>query len=179
MSTLQNFLPEIDKENLESGYKRRRIVVMVWMSFFGFLISATMLLPVLFLSQSKMDSVGKAVDDSVGGEQTELLALPGRINKLSTLALSFKTMPRVSDKISDVQNAVISGIKLSGISYAPLSQGGELVITLSGTAKDRVTLLAFEKDLKEISFVKSTSIPVANFAKDSNLAFSIIINLKQ
>ncbi len=177
---IQNLLSKQDQEKIVLGYKKRKVIVFSWVMFFALVLSGAVFIPILFLVQSKMNNLsqGEIANASAIKEQEEVLAFPEEINKLSEVVLSFKSKFRIVDKISKVQNSVPSNITLSAISFTPKTdKNSALNMVISGTAKDRNALIAFEKTLKGLDFVKSSSVPVNNFTKETDLSFTITLVL--
>ena len=169
----QNLLLQKDKDNLKTGYRYRKIVVYSIMASFTFLIVAIIFLPILFTTKSRMDNMtqNQSANESALNEQKDILSMPSKVNKNAEVVLSFKTVSTISDKISKIEKTRNEGISLNNLTYNTKN------IIITGIAKDRGSLLAFEKALKEINFIKSTSIPVSNFAKDFDLLFTINVSL--
>lgn len=171
---MQNILPQQENNNLKKGYQRRFLIVLCWSVFFASLISAVIFVPVYLIGNIKTDETAGKIETKpeLLKEQQDTLAMPEKINAKAKLALSFRDLPKISEKIRFFKDGG-EGITLSSFSYKSPDK-----ILITGVSKTRDTLLSFDKKLKTADFVKSTEVPVGSFAKDSDLPFSITVTLK-
>lgn len=177
----QNLLSKEKKQELSLGYKRRKIIVFSWSVLFAIVISIVVLLPNIFLIQSKLSSLSEeeSMNALMISEQDEILNKPTELNRTALAVLSFKSKFQVSDKISKIKESVPSSIVLDAVSISSKPDKNQSInMLVSGVAKDRNSLISFEKTLKGLDFVKSTSVPVSSFTKDFDLPFTVTVSLK-
>ncbi len=94
------------------------------------------------------------------------------IARLAILSDKGEASPVVAGFIDPVLAAKTNAVQLSDLSY--LSGGKNTVkIQISGIAQNRETLLAFVDNLKKISRFSDVTVPIQNFIKDSNIAFTV------
>lgn len=180
---IQNFLPQIEKEALYAAYHKRRFVIFSWAAFGAFIVAIVLLLPPFISASSKVGEINRRQEQAIlaAGGQEKLFASPGLVNRKSNLILSFKNLPSVAERIVAISDAEVSGITLASISYGLKDETDpkSIHISLSGLARTRETLLAFQKSVQAVDFVQSVDVPVESFAKGSDLPFSMEISIKQ
>ena len=163
----------------------RLIIVFSWALFFSFLISTIIFVPAFTLAHIKTGNVNEKIKSNSEAikEQGDILSLPKDVNEKAAVVLSFKNRSLVSEKIESVASGRTSGISLSGLSYKKTEKSDPnqnvVQILATGTAKNRESLLAFEKAIQDMSFVKDVSVPVSSFAKDADLPFTVTITISQ
>jgi len=91
-----------------------------------------------------------------------------------TTAGILKTSPRWSGLITELQNSIIKGIIVDGISL-PAPEG---TMTISGMAGDRDTLNLFRDKLKTSAILTNINLPLTNLDQKSDIPFTISFDLK-
>jgi hypothetical protein len=76
--------------------------------------------------------------------------------------------------ISHISSIIPSGVRIQEINYA-LNTASTSTIILRGTADTRDTLLSFSKKIQADQLFSNVDLPVSNFAKDTNIDFSMTI----
>lgn len=180
-----NILPDLQKNNLNKGFKSRFVIVSAVVSSLGIFASSIMLVPGYLASRIEFEeliSETKFAKNEISAETQEILNLPKEINsKIKTI----KTNSSNKSAFFIISEALMnrpSGITVSSISSNSIKGGGRIVlsgITVSGIAKDRKSLIEFSKILEENTNFSKVDVPVNSFAKDTNLPFSINISLSK
>lgn len=174
-----NLLPEQEKKEILTEYRIRRLIIAsIFLLVLGF-IAVISLLPSYLLSSAKVvegkDSVAAIERSSIVAEEPALQSSLQVANvKLSALTpASANSLASVLDAIGAARS---EHIRLNGILFTRGAPGAGVAtdtIQLSGVAKDRDSLSAFEDALKANPLFTSVDLPVSNFAKDQNEDFSL------
>jgi len=171
-----NLLPKIEKEAIRREYRIRLVVVGLWVLVTAVLISATLLFPAYFLSSQKVIAASERLETLSAQTKRENAtsidsALSGAQARLSLLS---HTPPKVFFYEAMTQIASVKGSKVSveGISFTSGEEGGWKFV-IQGTAADRTALLSYAKALEQTGIFKKIKVPVSDFAKDTNIAFSL------
>jgi hypothetical protein len=80
--------------------------------------------------------------------------------------------------ISKIEQKQVPGIVLKSINFQKVDEEGGAKLQVGGLAKDRDTLINYSDSLKTENIFQEINIPLATFAKDSNIPFSLSINTK-
>lgn len=102
-----------------------------------------------------------------------LEALSANITMLTKLEKE-QTMSALLRKILAVPHL---GVALSGFSFSPKNEKGIRSLSISGVAKTRDDLRSYQLALSSISFVRAANLPVSVYAKDSDIDFTIQVQL--
>ncbi len=169
-----NILPQLEKDAISKGYKTRIFVTSFWTAFFTFVLCSVLLLPVYIVANSKLSEMEEwnKLNSKAVKEQADIINAPRLLNQKVLLVMqNIESIP-VADKIIEVTNAPNYGVVIKRISYEKIK------IIVSGSAPNRDSLLSFKKEVDKIDFVKSTFVPVGDFAKDKDLTFTMTINIR-
>lgn len=180
-----NLLPNPEKENLKKGLKLRLIVVAAFFLAAFFLAGSIMLLPSYFLIPGHFFTAlpEDYFSDTKNGESVKkILNLPEEID--SKLKFLQSNVDKVSapDSFSKIIGRLPSGVTLESVSFGRAQNYKEktgIVISISGTASDRGSLVAFSTDLKESKLFSAVDMPVSSLTRDKNLPFSINIFIEE
>lgn len=171
-----NLLPKTEKEAIRREYRFRLAIVILGLSFGSLIIASVLLLPSFLLSSEKEKAAGQRYEtlsasvkhnssdnlDAVLRDAKQHLALLGHESPkilLHTLILRIASLK--SDRVS-----------LSNFSFVGMDDGKKTV-TVSGVARDRASLLAFVRAIERAGLFEKVDVPISNFAKDTDINFSI------
>jgi len=93
---------------------------------------------------------------------------------ISATADILKTSPRWSGLITELQNSIIKGVIVDGISL-PAPEG---TMTITGMAGDRNTLNQFRDKLKTSAILTNINLPLTNLDQKADIPFTISFELK-
>ncbi len=167
-----NLLLPGDKATIYKEYVLRLTVVILLGLFSTLMAGAIFLLPsYIWLRISEKE----ILDKKTGSEQAhvadphlnEVLAEA----KLKMSGLHATEATSVIDLINGIVEARGTGIKLSGIDFA--SVDGKINFHISGVSATRDSLVAFSKRLQANPLYITVDVPISNFVKDRNIAFSL------
>ena len=171
-----NLLPKAEKEAIRREYRTRLAIVVLWCSFTTLIVASILLIPSLLLSFEKekvatqrFETLSRSVGDEHAAEfDTVLLAAKTR--------LSFLSHAPPKTFLYELMTRVVSlkppRLSLSNFSLTSTTDG-KRNLTVQGIAENRATLLSFEQALERSGAFEKVTVPISNFAKDTNIEFSI------
>jgi hypothetical protein len=174
-----NLLPDTEREDVKKGLKIRSMVVFSFMLAASFLVGFVLLLPSYFLAWGNFAKTGKESNslnlknsDSAGS----LLDLPAEVDSKLKVFQSSLASASAYDSLSKVLGFLPQEIVLDSVSFAQdkvYNEKNGSLISISGTAGRRDSLISFANLLKRSGLFSAVDMPVSNLAKDRNLPFSI------
>jgi len=176
-----NLLPKTEKGTLRREYRTRLAIVVLWLSFATFLIASFLLLPSFVLSSAKekaavhrFTTLSAEVERESGAKFRDKLAdIQSRLKFFSRKAPAAHWHELLAQLVSRKTDT----ISLTTVSFAGGEDGTRQVI-IAGTARDRAGLRAFAKSLERVSFFEKVAVPISNYAKDTDIEFSVHITGK-
>jgi hypothetical protein len=96
----------------------------------------------------------------------------------ATLLLMLGKVPTASTALRAVLAVPRPGITLSGFAYGQTgatTASSTRTLQLSGTASTRETLRAYDSALGALPFVSNADLPISDYAKDSQIPFTITL----
>ncbi|MEK7459982.1 MAG: pilus assembly protein PilM [Patescibacteria group bacterium] len=131
---------------------------------------------VLSLSQNANRTIATL---SVSPASPEILDKEARVNRVNKLTEATQTLlsqtPIWSTVFDEVKARVISGINITNFSAPSITE----TMSLTGTAKDRVTLNLFKKSLQESPMFSEVNLPITNLEKRGDIPFTVSFRLKE
>jgi len=173
-----NLIPIEEKKKIRKDFYYRFFVLFFIMLGLLTIVLIVATLPAYFISLEKKISINSRLEiqkNEVMPEldqqaQTELKDLDA---KLSLLDKAKRNKYVFSQKVvSEIISKKITGIKINRITYDNDSLEGR-VISVSGLAQNRETLLLFRKALEEDNSFKNVDLPISNFVKGTDIEFSL------
>jgi hypothetical protein len=171
-----NILTLEQKDSIEKMYKRKFVIVFLWMlSFIGvvFLIAVTPLY--LQLSQQSVILEQKITDiqsSELAVIQTDRNEIITSTNNLLELFKDSSQSPQVYLKkiVEDFE-----GVEIDQIATNYQKQ----TITFSGVAATRQNFVDMTNTLQEASWAEGVEVPVSNFTKSKDIPFSLSLTLSE
>lgn len=172
-----NLLPKTEKDLLKKGLKYRSVIILMIAISASFAIGIIILVPSYFLISGLIPGTTENQPEK-NDSRDEILNLPEEINqKLNILRQNINQIS-VRESLSRIIGYMPKEISLSSISFsrnqAFKGQNGT-VISISGVAADRDSLVSFTTLLRESNAFAGVDMPVSSLAKGSNLPFSMNI----
>ena len=168
-----NILPKQDREFVSSAYKKRILVVGLYVMAAVFILGAIVILPGLIIATYKSDELWAMNSSaSLPAGYSQILLVPSQIKEKSALVIQNDSQDSISEIFTKIYEEKPVNISLERILFR------NDLITIAGTSATRETLIQFEKSIEGLSFVKSSNVPVEDFAKESDLVFDMKIQLK-
>lgn len=171
-----NLLPQPEKETLAREYRSRLAIVILWMSFITFVVSSILLVPAILLSSQKEKSAQERFDllnqsaGKGGASELEKILLEGK----SVLKLVSHENPKIFLFESLIRIVSKKPARISLEHFSFVRDGEEKIkVDIGGVAEDRASLLSFVKALEQEGLFEEVTVPISNFAKDSNIEFTI------
>ena len=175
---MNNLIPDKEKKLIENEYKKRLAIVCLSLAIFLVLAIIAMLVPSYASSVVKIKEA--SINDFSGASEntarSEYEKQAQNIGILSEVLAPGANVSNPTDLFSAVVKDKPDGVIVTSFSYS--SSTDPKTLTVGGVASDRNTLLSFVNSLKTSPTAGNVDIPVSNFAKDSNINFSITISLK-
>lgn len=136
-------------------------------------------LSIYFLMLSLSQTINRSLaNNSSSVASSEILLKESSINNINLLTSTAKEIlsetPMWSILLEELQSRTIPGIIISTLNVPSLS--GD--ISISGIAKDRITLNQFKKTLQDSQMFSNVVLPINNLEQKENLTFSISMHIK-
>lgn len=176
-----NLLPGTEKENLKKGLRLRLLVLVSFLITASLILGVIMLLPSYFLASGNLSRIVLENNSSQiesEGSVEEILNLPEEVSaKLKFLQLSNANLSAIGP-VSEVIKYLPARVEVNSISFSrnqSFKEKSGIIISVSGIAADRDSLVSFSAALKESGKFSSVEMPVSSLTKDRNLPFSMSI----
>lgn len=169
---MYKLLPPTAQEKVKREYLLRRAVTMVAALVLVEIVTLVGLFPSYVLSEARQEEAREkaALARDSGGVSTQgLRAWIDALNlKLKTLNPKSDT-DRPSEDFFRILEQKGAGVRLTGFRW--LKANGQTELSVSGVARDRQSLLAWESSLKNSGDFTNVALPVSNLAKDKDIGF--------
>lgn len=176
-----DLLPVERRRRLHREYLFRLATVMVLMGALLFAVAAGLLVPThMLLSRevaarkaqlASVEAVLTSTADAALSKQLDVFK-----SDIATLA-ALKSAPKATGVMQNALSVPRPGISLTGFSYTPLAGSHAGMLNITGVAKDRASLQAYQTAIQAATFATNADLPVSAYAKSSNIAFTIAVTL--
>jgi multidrug efflux pump subunit AcrB len=172
-----NLLLKKEKEDIKKEYVFRFLIIL----FFGLSIVIILFLISLIPSYVVLKIEQKSLNSELNlAQDTELNADRKRLkDKLSSLQKILKIVDTPKSEISyyiqKITEKQMRDINILGISFLKQAEADSIV--LDGNANSRSSLASFIESLETVPEFESVNLPFSSFTRDSEIPFSITINL--
>lgn len=177
-----HLLTEDHKEKILKEYQRRAWVVFSLGIIAVVVVSTLFMVPVYIMTYSRYSEavdIKKNLDKEIAIREDAGVSqnIKDMSSSLSALSMFDKNdLPSVYiEKISKIKP---SDVRINKILFTP-SEGSNTAIDISGKARTRASLVEFTERLKKENIFENINIPISNFAKDSNIDFSVKLIIKK
>jgi len=176
-----DLLPYSEKKSIKVEYGLRRAIVALGFLLATIISGIIFLVPPLVISSFRLREVtateaSLASNASIKKQQEIKLAIQTANKKLDTLAsASGASATGVLTGIAAMKSADMT---ITSFDLARSATGTSSAVTVKGMAKDRETLLAFANKLKSDPAYASVDLPISNFAKDTNISFTLTVTTR-
>lgn len=181
-NNLTNLLPLERQRALVRNYFLRLSVVSVVCVTILVLISAILLLPTYLLLTDAIyakETHLRAVESALSPIDADVLSARFAFLNDSVAALSvLAEAPSASATLRSVLLLGRASITLSNFTYTPGDIKTLSTLTISGVAMTRDALRTYQLTLEESPLVRSASLPVSAYAKDSDISFTITVTFE-
>ena len=174
-----DLLPEKERELIKSEYKIRRWSLLLIFLFFLGVISVILFTPTYFAIYLEKRYLSEALDEVQ--RESEKLVDPKMFEELKRVNETVNSLESHLYEISvtELMKGVLSckpdGVSITSFAFEKTDGGGSLRTSLAGHAGTREELLEFSSNLKEEDYVTEVDIPLASFAREYDLDFSLQI----
>ena len=172
-------LTEEERYKVRREYSMRRAIVMLLALILVLVVGVIGLLPSYVLSNGRHNEVlerARIANSSKQHEDNSDLEvwLVEIDNELEILSPKLDT-DRPSSFIDKVLDEKITGVRLTGFSWTKVKGG--VTLSISGVARDRQALIAFENNINSSGQFSNVALPISNLAKDRDIDFQIKFSL--
>lgn len=176
-----NLLPETAKASIKNGLRMRFLVMLSLLLALAFLVSTISLVPAFVLAKTKLleqNLSSASVDPDRDAETQRLLAIPQEIGFKADVFVQNVTRYKTAEMLSIALGDLPTGVIINSISITEGRAGGDgsKQVRLSGTARDRQSLLDFSEQLKSKSFIAGVEVPVSSLTRERNLPFVMSVS---
>jgi len=171
-----NILTVEQKESVEKIYKRKVIIVFLWMLSFVGVVFLIAVAPIYLQLSTQSVLLEEKITDIQSSElaaiQTERDEVILTTNSLLELFEGLSQSPQVYIKkiVED-----FDGVEIDQIS----TNYQERTITFRGEAKTRQAFVDMTNTLQEVSWAEGVEVPVSNFTKSQDIPFSLSLMLRE
>lgn len=176
-----NLLPEEQKNFLRRFFKARYVFLTLNTLSVCFIFGILTLLPPYFLTKSYFDSA-KIEAEYKNFENTdvakEIINLPNEINLKMQAFQTHISKQSMVDILSEILSNTSDSIKINSFSFIREGLYKEkkgILLTIAGSANDRMSLTSFISSIKEKNPKYEADLPVSSFTKDKNIPFSLTV----
>jgi hypothetical protein len=166
----------VEEENkVRQEYIMRRAIVMLSALIFVLVVGIIGLLPSYVLSNARQNEVLERMRIAGNSEQSkEDLSLQAWLTKINN-ELRVLSPKLDADKPSDFIEKILSskntGIQITGFSWKRAE--AETSLSVSGIARDRQTLIAFQNSINLSGNFSDIDLPISDLAENKNIDFQI------
>lgn len=172
---MYKLLTEEQKKKVESEYKLRLVVIALWSLLAVIAVGMVSLFPSYILTKARHTEVSERLavleQTALSAEDQEVQAWLDQMNqKLKLLSPKFDD-DRPSVFIEETLRLRSGGVRITTLDWK--RDEGKEVLSLSGTARDRQSLINFENELNKGGQFGEVSLPISNLAKDKDIDFQV------
>lgn len=177
-----NLLPKERRLTLKRNYYIRLSTICAFLATLVFIFSIALLAPSYFyvhntavVKKQKVAELDATLGEVGGGDlAARITVLKSDIAKLERL--SHKDTG--SAVLKNVLGVSRSGVALTGFTFRPGMASTSASLLITGIARKRDALRTYEQALKAAPFAETVELPVAVFAKDTDIPFTITLTLR-
>lgn len=178
---LTNLLPFPHRTKLVREYRFRLGVVATSLLVALVLTAGILLIPTyVFLvgninaKEAHLARINQTLSSS---EDTALSARLSALSADADVLISLANRQSLSQTVSSILGISRAGISLKGIAYTPPAGDTFGKVSLSGVAATRDALRGYQLTLQAAPFIRRAELPVSAYAKDTDIAFTIVLTL--
>lgn len=142
-------------------------------------LASLFLLPAVFVAQYRLQEL-KQTEEILKNN----IAIANKQSLDATVSTANKKIATIEKQPAQSYIAIVdeiaaertSDIKIS--SFSMQQSAPKMTITVKGNAKDRESLLDFANKLKQNTDFNKVDLPISNFAKDSDIDFTLSVTMK-
>lgn len=175
---LTNLLPEERARALRQLYFLRLAVVSLIVLAGVAVVHGVLLLPSYLYLRNQVEereaTLTRLTTTLAGSEEKEIGMRVAALTADSAHLARLSSVPKASAAVSAIIALPRPGIRLTGFSFAPETEGATM--TVSGIATTREALRRFEQSLADEPYVAKADLPISAYAKESNITFTITLS---
>lgn len=180
--TPRNLLPEERRRALGAEYAVRLLTVALALATALVAIAATLLVPAYALGERNVrEKSARLAQLEAAADAPDETALAARLAVLAGQASTIADSASARSASATIGEALVvprPGIALSGFAYAASGVASAAsTLAVSGTARTRDALRAYQLALEGASFAASVDLPVSTYAQGSDIPFTMTVTL--
>jgi Tfp pilus assembly protein PilN len=174
---MDNLLPQEDRQRIHKEYRFRSVAVFLALCVVVECFGVVFLLPAYLYSQSRESTImaRKASLPQVAGSDQTIL---NTLKSLQSKILFLRPDPHVdfSQTVKLLLEHLDGTVTIQSIAIEASDQFTH-TISIRGKAKKRQDLLTFKSNLEQAKGVQSVTIPISDYAQETDLNFSASISV--
>lgn len=178
---LTNLLPIDRQQRLRRDYFLRLGTVIALAVTILVCSSIVLLVPTyVFLIKSadaKANRLASLESRLSSADEVEISARLATLSSNASVLTKFAKASSVSTIIRTVLAVPRPGIKIFGMTHAPIVGKKQGIITISGLSATRDALRSYQLALQNAPFVSAAELPISVYAKDADIPFTVTITL--
>lgn len=175
-----HLLTEEHRQKVVREYKKRVLGILLLGVFFVFVVSPVFILPTFFLSYGRyadVKSKAQTLDAELSSKED-----PSSSESIKSITSSIEALRMFDDKksIYSILEKLIKekpvGIQIKNIIFTPTRLADNIetmTIDIAGRSETRKNLVSFDQNLKSNPVFSEVVVPLASFAKEKNIEFSM------
>jgi hypothetical protein len=176
---LTNLLPQENIKAFKREYLIRLATVAIGVLTGVIIVQGVLLLPSYLYERQTVDTdAAQLASLSANLKTTQEQQVQTRLTALqaeSTHLLGLGKAPAASTALRAVLAVPRPGITLIGFTYTPPAGTTQGSMVITGNADTREDLQTFDGTLGALPFVTSANLPISDYAKDTNIPFTITL----
>jgi hypothetical protein len=169
-----NLLPDKEKKKVRLEYLFRTLSVIAFFVMLAGIVFLAFMTPSYFLTKYRIDDLANRLGEAkrLAGSNADKDKLNSKLAEIKEKISYLKPSddPDIAQIFSSIIRDKNSNIKIKNLSF----QAGDIgEIKIGGVSSDRDSLKQFGGALKNDALIKNIDLPISDFAKGSNIDFSI------
>ena len=176
-----NLLPPERIRSLVNSYYSRLVVVGMMLLTGVIFTTGALLFPSYVYLRDTLSAKRSSFGGSGGentGEQSLVAARVAALQSRAKILVNAAQGRSTSALLREVLAVPRTGVTLIGFNYTLSAANKPGTLLLSGTARSRDELHAYQRAFRETPFAASVDLPVNAYAKDTDISFTLSIMLK-
>lgn len=176
---MTNLLPPLERKKIVRMYRMRAASAGLVIIGVSFLVGAVLLLPSLFLTESRKGSIeeqAKVIEDSISTRSVMDFESAIDLTRKKLLALPKENI-FPSMLIEEILKEKPRSVSLSEFSFQRTGEQ-EGTLSIEGVAASRDTLVAFNNALEKNEYFIDVSLPISDLAANRDIQFSMTMRVR-
>lgn len=177
--SLVNVLPEEYRHLLRREYLLRVAIVGVGAATVVLIVNGVLLIPSYLYASREVRAYDVAIKQvTLSGATDEEKQMNAELQTLSQQASvlsGLSSIPTASASIRAILAVSRPNVTIETFNYTAANKGKPGTMQISGTANTRQALQSYDTALQGLSFVSSVDLPISDYAKETNIPFTMTL----